>query len=242
MLNLYCLFHKCGNKYVANAHRQYRGSSVDFVPDVVPEQAGSVPSFDQANRAINVRCRNFGFDDLNDNGLLDMPDVRFLVFTRHPASFILSAVKYHLRGTERWAQSELLSRIGDVPLTPALQGARNAAEQQIIAIRQFLGIYERQASLVPLFDDERVMRVTCEELFTTTSDDFFQGVAEFLRVGHSRRFVQALKNASPAYKADLPKHSTGAFRLTNPYSLLEPEAQAEYDKEFRGIEKVLGYG
>lgn len=239
MLNLYCLFHKCGNNYVQNVHRIYNG--VRFVRGVTPNEAGSIPKNDRWLRIVNVRCRNFSHETLKEHRLLELPSVRLLIFTRHPASFILSAVKYHLRGNEPWAANDPQPHLGGIPLTQGLREAPDESQRQIIVMRQFRWLYERQSSLMVTVDDAHVMRVKCEDLFNSTSDTYFQGIADFLRLGRRRRFIEALKEASPAFRTSLPSHSTGAFQATDPYEKLGRDAQAVYDRDYKGFEAALGY-
>lgn len=239
MLNLYCLFHKCGNNYIQNVHRIYK--NVRFVRSVTPAEAGSIPMHDRWFRTVNVRCRNFGIDTLQEHGLPEMSNVRLLIFTRHPASFVLSAVKYHLRGLEHWAATEPQPELGGIPLAQGLREAPDDAHRQIIVMRQFRWLYERQASLMALLNGAQVKRVKCEDLFTNTTDAYFQEIADFLGLGRRRGFIKALKQASPAFKTNLPSHATGAFQSENPYEKLGRPAKAFYDSEYKVFEETLGY-
>lgn len=132
-MNLFLLTHKCGNNYFKNLHR------LSSVPSAScePNEAMPVQSPGKSNAIINVRCRNFGYDDLLDGQLLDSIDTRFFVITRHPASFVLSATKYHHRGSEKWARNMPQAHFGGRPLTQALQEAENAAARQIVTMIHF---------------------------------------------------------------------------------------------------------
>ncbi len=239
MLNLFLLFHKCGNNYVKAVHQHDRRTR--FVESVTPEEAGEIPGYDVAGTPVNVRCRNFGLRVLKRDDLLSIPDARFLVFTRHPASFILSAVKYHLAGVEEWAVKKPQPLFGGLPLTEALRQAEDDAERQIIAMMRFQSLYERQASFAEIFGDERFMRVRCEDLFANAEPEYFLTIANFLRLGDRTKFVRALQKASPGNMKKLPGHSTGAFKERDPYAALAPRAKDYYDEHFSGFARQLGY-
>lgn len=239
MLNLFLLFHKCGNNYVKAVHRHDR--IVRFVESIQPAEADRMPEHDHPGVAVNVRCRNFGLDTLERNDLLSIPDARFLVFTRHPASFVLSAVKYHLAGVEEWAVKKPDPLFGGLPFTQALRGAQDDAEREIMAMMRFRSLYERQASFAKTFEDERFMRVRCEDLFANAEPGYFLEIANFLRLGDRTRFVRALQKASPANMKTLPDHSTGAFKKRDPYAALAPRAKDYYDEHFSGFARQLGY-
>lgn len=239
MLNLFILFHKCGNNYVKAVHRH--DPATRFTLSVKAPEADKIASCDLPGEPVNVRCRNFGLKVLQRHGLLEGGDMRFLVFTRHPASFILSAVNYHLRGAEKWAMTRPEPHLGGVPLTTALNATEEEAERQIIAMKQFRGLYERQASFAECFGDDRFMQIRCEELFSTDDPAYFRAIAFFLRLGDRPAFIHALQQASPTSMKKLPRHSTGAFKQRDPYGALEPRAQSWYDEHFRAFADRLGY-
>ncbi|MFD0985876.1 hypothetical protein [Methyloligella solikamskensis] len=239
VLNLFILFHKCGNNYTMKVHRHDRGTR--FVESVQPPAADTIPNHDVAGVPVNVRCRNFGLRVLERNGLLEIDDARFLVFTRHPASFILSAVKYHLPGVEDWAIKKSQPHLGGMSLTAALNATDDEAERQIVAMIHFEGLYQRQASFADCFDRDDFRRVRCEDLFATDDPDYFMEIAKFLRLDTRPQFVRALQKASPAGMKRLPGQSTGAFRERDPYGALAPRAQDYYDEHFRRFADALGY-
>ncbi|ODA68128.1 hypothetical protein A7A08_01299 [Methyloligella halotolerans] len=239
MLNFFILFHKCGNSYVKAVHKHDRKTR--FVMSVRPGEADTLLGHDEPGTPVNVRCRNFGLNVVEQHNLLSVDDARFLVFTRHPASFILSAVKYHLRGSEEWAVNRPEPHLGGVSFTTALNATDDEAERQIIAMTQFESLYERQASFAECFAGEKFMRVRCEELFATADPEYFERIAEFLRLDDRPKFARALRKASPSSMRWLPGHSTGAFQERDPYAALAPRAKDHYDRHFRRFADRLGY-
>lgn len=253
MINCYLLSHKCGNNYILNVHRIDKKTR--FVPSVKRHEAASVGRHDRPGSVVNIRCRSFDSDALEATGLLEVGSARFLILTRDPASFIFSAVRYHLRGGETWAVERPQAALNGKTLTQALREAESPDEQQIVIMKQFTQLYERQVSLLKHLSDSRFMWVRCEDIFTTTEDAYFARIASFLRCSarpsilsrllRSARnepyFMSALKAASPAFKQKLPKHSTGAFAIENPYYVLGPKAKRYYDAHWKGYARLLGY-
>ena len=237
-LNLFLLFHKCGNNYVQDVHRR---TEVPFVPSILPSDAGEIPQHDEKEQVTNIRCRNFDFDTLAQNSLLDRPGYRYVVFTRHPASFILSAVKYHRRGNEEWAANEPQPHLGGRSLTRALNQAWTASRRQIHVMTHFKYLYERQASLMSLLGSENVIRVKCEDIFAERDPAYYSELTRFLRLQADETFVEALKSASPAFKKKLPRHSTGEFAHSDPLRRLGRRARAHYEKHWSGFATALEY-
>lgn len=236
VLNLFLLFHKCGNNYTANVHRLC--PEVAYREDFIKQRK----SLQMASPDLtNVRCRNFGPPQLKRFGLLQNADNRFLVFTRHPASFILSAAAYHLRGNERWARSKPQPHLGGQTMTDALRNAETEDDRQIAVMTHFRFIYERQAALMRFADDKRFLRVRVEELFQTTDHAYFLKIAEHLRLATVKPFVKALEGASPSFRAELPSHSTGAFREADPLARFGPRAREFYDTHYGNLAMTLGY-
>lgn len=236
-LNLFLRTHKCGNKYTEDVHRLW---GVPLV-QAQPAAASAILAFDKPDSITNVRCRNFGYDILSEAQLLDNNNTRMLAFTRHPASFVHSATLYHLRGDEKWTHTLLKPHFGGKTHAQALQDAKSEAARQIVTMVTFKTLYEKQASLAALFDAPNCLRVRTEDLFTSTDPEYYQNIAKFLRLEGDENFVQALKDASPAFRTKLPSHSTSAFQLEDPYTALVDEARAYYDEHFAGFATRLGY-
>lgn len=236
--NIILVFHKCGNNYTINAHKLDRG--VRYARDVRYPTAERI-NLPRRGKLVNYHCANFDLDTLNRLGVLAQPNARFLVMTRHPASFVLSATRYHLRGHEKWARTVAQPHLGGQTLTAALHAAATEGEQQIISMTHFTWLYQRMTSFVPKFDDPAFMRVKVEDLFVTRDEYYYQKIADFLRLGERARFVEALKGASPAFKHSLPAHSTGSFQHSDPLASLAPEARAFYQENWQGFAMQLGY-
>lgn len=252
LINCFLVFHKCGNNYVKNVHRIDLGTK--FIDSVKPEDAETIRNFDKNNRVVNVRCRNFDSSAIEKSGLIDIESTRFLLFTRNPASFIWSATNYHKRGGEKWATTIPQQHLGGKTLTQALQEEKTVDAQHIVTMKHFSRLYDKKVSLLSYLDRSNFLRIRCEELFNNTDDAYFKDIAQFLRCtreGSSlfrflRRsddpaFIYALKKASPAFKKRLPKHSTGSFRIGNPYLKLGTEAKEYYDQNWLDYEVKLGY-
>ena len=240
MINCFLLFHKCGNNYVINVHRV--DTETSFIESVLPQEASNIFEYDKGGSVVNFRCRNFDYETIETSGLLNIESARFLIFTRDPASFIFSAVKYHLRGGEEWAVKEPQQSLDGKSLTQALREATSPDEQQIIIMKQFDWLYERQVSLLKYINDPRFMRVRCEDLFTTTDEAYFSNIVSFLRLSQRPPFLQALKVASPAFKKELPKHSTGSFKIETPYHALgDSMAKSYYDAHWKEYARALNY-
>lgn len=237
-LNLFLLSHKCGNNYVQNLHKL---TDVPFRNSVMRDQASSIPAHDLPNTVTNIRCRNFSYATLSEADLLDRPETRYLIFTRHPASFVRSASLYHLRGGEKWARQTPQPHFDGKPLTQALREAQNDAEREILTMIQFRDLYLRQTSFTVLFEKPNCLRIRTEDLFTTKDPAYYRTVAEFLRLADWPGFIEALKQASPAFKNELPKHSTGAFKSRDPYAALADGSKEYYDENFSQFASALGY-
>ena len=254
MINCYLLFHKCGNNYVLNVHRIDKETS--FVKSVRPHEAADIAGHDRPGVCVNIRCRNFGSEALEATGLMDDESARFLIFTRDPASFIISAAKYHLRGGEQWATGTAQEALSGQTLTQALRSADTPDDQQIVIMKQFDYLYKQQVSLLKYLSDSRFMRVRCEDIFTSTENAYFAKIASFLRcsaepsyvdtsshhAGSESRFLSALKAASPAFMQTLPHHSTGSFVVESPYHALGAEAKQYYNAHWKEYARALGYG
>ncbi|TPW27109.1 hypothetical protein FJU08_21130 [Martelella alba] len=238
-VNCFMLFHKCGNNYSIDLHKHTK--NICYVSNVTIDTADKINGLHRRDIA-NARCRNFDVETLRRHGILTREDARFLVFTRHPASFVLSATKYHLRGDEKWARTTPQPHLGGRSLTDALRAAGDEGERQIITMTHFAWLFERMVSFVPYFDDPRFKRLKVEDLFTTKDVSYYQDIASFLRLeGHSG-FLDALKNASPAFKTDLPRHSTGTFRREgDPLEKLEAVARDHYMMNWQTYSDRLGY-
>lgn len=252
MINCFLLFHKCGNNYIHNVHRI--DTRTIYIRDVLPRQAANIIEYDKGGTVVNIRCRNFDYETIQTSGLLNIESTRFLIFTRDPASFIFSAVKYHLRGGEEWAVKEPQQALDGKTLTQALREASSPDEQQIIIMKQFAWLFEKQVSLLKYVDDPRFLRVRCEDLFTTTEEAYFSNIASFLRCtkrpsfitsllrrSKEPSFLYALKAASPAFRKKLPTHSTGAFKIEAPYQALGDKAKTHYDTHWMKYARALNY-
>ncbi|NCC53549.1 MAG: hypothetical protein EOM20_20380 [Spartobacteria bacterium] len=239
MLNIYLLFHKCGNNYVLNVHRI--DTETAFIKSVVPNEAANIVEHDKGETIVNVRCRNFGYGDIKESCLLNVESARFIIFTRNPAGFILSAAKYHYRGCEEWAVKKHQKDLGGKTLTQALRDSTSLDEQHIIIMKHFDWLYKKQVSLLKLVNDQRFLRVRCENLFTTTEENYFSNLANFFRLSKEPSFLNALKAASPAFKKKLPNHSTGSFKVENPYDALGDEAKSYFDAHWLEYARTLDY-
>jgi len=239
MINCFLLFHKCGNSYIRNVHRVY--TETPFINSVLPSEAYKIIEHDKSETIVNLRCRNFSDETIENNGLSDIKSARFLIFTRNPASFILSAAKYHLRGGEQWAVKKPNPILGNKTLTQALREATSLDEQQIVIMKQFDYLYKKQVSLLKYIDNPRFLRVRCEDIFTTTEESYFSSIANFLRLSDRPSFLHSLKAASPAFKKELPRHSTGSFKTENPYLALGNTARGYYDSHWKEYARVLDY-
>lgn len=238
MINCLLLFHKCGNNYANNVHRLSRRTR--YVRSVEPGDAETLRAFNVDGKVTNLRCRNFGRAEVERSGALDDDAARFLVFTRHPASFVWSAAKYHERGIEEWATMRPLQSLNGKTLTQALRDAESLDEKHITIMNHFAFLYERQASLMEFEDDPRFKRLRTEDLFNAHEPAYYQDIAQFLRLP-SRGFQRALMKASPAFKRKLPKHSTGAFQIKDPYQDFGDQARAHYDEHWLPFATRLGY-
>lgn len=239
MLNFYLLFHKCGNNYVNNVHELYGGT--EYFKSLEPSDDVSFAAYQNTKDIVNVRCRNFGLQDVEKFNFLKDENARFLVFTRNPASFIVSAAKYHTRGEEEWARTRPLKTLGGLTLHRALNEASSASEQYIIIMKHFKFLYEKQASFAGLFNDDCFLQVKTEELFVNKDTDYYQEIANFLRLGDSADYVNALMQASPAFKTKLPNHSTGTFKEDNILSTFDDGAREYFEEHFSKYGEVLGY-
>lgn len=237
-INCFLLYHKCGNNYTINVHKLTRKTR--YVPNVQIRTADRL-NLPRRGEVVNFRCRNLDFATLEQHGVIARDDARFLVFTRHPASFILSATKYHHRGDEKWARTEPQPHLDGRSLTDALRATEDEGERQIITMTHFHWLYERMTSFAPHFDDPRFLRLRTEDLFVTNDPAYYQRIADFLRLSAEPSFVEALKQASPAFKRDLPAHSTGSFQHGNPLERLAPAAQAFYAENWQGFATQLDY-
>ncbi len=236
--NCFLLFHKCGNNYTNALHRLDRGQP--YVRDVRMVTARRI-NRPRPGRIVNFRCRNFDLACLVEHGLLHRPDARFVVFTRHPASFVLSATRYHLRGTEAWARRTAQPHLGGQTLTGALRAAPDEGARQIITMTHFSWLFERMVSFVPCFEERAFLRIRIEELFTARDPAYYEQLAAFLRLGDRAAFRRALMAASPAFKPSLPDHATGSFRQADPVSALAPAARAYYAAHWQQFAERLGY-
>lgn len=240
MINCFLLFHKCGNNYVLNVHRI--DTKTQFIRSIQPPEVANIVEYDKPGTIVNLRCRNFDDNTIENSGLLNVESARFLIFTRDPASFILSAVKYHLRGREEWAVKKTQKIHGDKTLTQALKEANSLDEQQIIVMKQFDSLYMKQVSLLKYLNDPRFLRIRCEDIFTTTEEAYFSNIARFLRFSDRSTFLRALKAASPAFKRImLSRHSTGAYKVENPYLALSGTARDYYDAHWMEYAQALNY-
>jgi hypothetical protein len=252
VINCFLLFHKCGNNYVQNVHRI--DTATIYINSVKEHEAANIIEYDKSGTVVNVRCRNFNYETIKTSGLLNIESARFLIFTRDPASFIFSAAKYHLRGSEKWAVKEPQQSLDGKTLTQALREATSPDEQQIIIMKQFDWLYESQVSLLKYINDPNFFRVRCEDIFTTTEEAYFSNIASFLRCSKRPSFITsllrrskepsflyALKVASPAFKNKLPKHSTGSFKIENPYHALGGKAKSFYDAHWMEYAQALDY-
>lgn len=239
MLNFYLLFHKCGNNYANNVHELYNGTK--YVESLEPGEEVSFAEYEESQDIVNVRCRNFGLQNIERHNFLADNNARFLVFTRNPASFVVSAAKYHTRGEEEWARTRPLQTLGGQTLHAALNNASSDSEKYIITMKHFKFLYEKQASLSKLFSDQRCMQIKTEELFVNKDPDYYRAIAKFLRLGDSSDYINALMQASPAFKRDLPKHSTGTFRNQDILSTFDNEAKDYFEKHFSKYGEYLGY-
>lgn len=238
MLNIFLLFHKCGNNYILNVHKLY--DKLHFISSVRPDESSSIVNYD-SDGITNIRCRNFGHAEIQKSHVLKLRTARFLIFTRHPASFILSAAKYHLRGVEEWAVKKPQAILGGKTLTQALRNSSNLDEQHIIIMKQFGDIYKKKASLLSYLNDNRFMRVRCEDIFTATEPDYYISIAEHLRLSGNPFFLNALKAASPAFRTNLPDHATGSFKIADPYEALGDQAKGYFDEHWRSFALRLDY-
>ena len=211
------------------------------IKEVTLKEAADVVKHDQSGTVVNVRCRNFDYETIETNGLLEIESSKFLIFTRDPASFIISAAKYHLRGDEKWAVNRPLRALGRKTLTRALRAATSLDEQQIVIMKHFGKLYRKQVSLLKYMNNPRFLRIRCEDLFTTKEEAYFSNIASFLRCSDRPSFLNALKVASPAFKKSLPKHSTGAFKIKNPYHALGEKARDYFDTNWMEYARSLNY-
>lgn len=239
MLNLFLLFHKCGNNYVNNVHNYT--PHVTYFDNFERYNASEIIRCDHVHDVINVRCRNFNYSTLKNNNLLNCNSTRFLVFTRNPASFIISATNYHLRGSEAWAVTQPQPHFNGKSFNGALKEAMSDDDRYIITMRQFAWLFESMISFMSILDDSRFMRIRNEDLFLNKEDEFFIRLSEFLRLSSDVLFINALKRASPSFKNKLPGHSTGAFKIEHPYLLFGDKAKNFYDENYAHYEKILGY-
>ena len=238
-VNLYLLTHKCGNNYIQQVHRIAR--SVPFVKSVQPGQAYNVLKKDAPRSGTFVRCRNFGHDHVMQATAHDPSRFRFVIFTRHPASFVLSATKYHLRGGEAWATTRKQEHLDGMTLNDALHVVKTEAEQQIVVMRHFVDHYRRQSSLMRLLGGDNAIRLKTEDLFTESNESYYHDIAEFVGMNAGSRYSMALMKASPAFRDSLPTHSTGAFKDSSPRDRIVGEAGAYYDEHFLPFQEKLEY-
>lgn len=236
--NYYLLFHKCGNNYVKNIHEIDR--ETPFVSSIEPNETDELECQENTG-VLNVRCRNFGSADIEAHGFTRESESRFLIFTREPASFILSAVKYHLRGEEEWARTLKQIKFDNMSLTDALNNTSNDDERYIIVMKQFKHLYEKQASLANYFQHPSFMRLKVEDLFTSADPEYYRNIAKHFRLEGNTDYINALMQSSPAYKKELPKHSTGAFRVNNALAKFGGKARSYYEEHFAAFAEVLGY-
>ena len=239
MINCFLLFHKCGNNYVMNVH--CADPETHFIESVEPHEADNIIRYDKYGTVVNIRCRNFDDETIKTSGLLKIKSAKFALFTRNPASFILSATQYHLRGSEEWAIKQPQKLLLGKTLTQALREATSLDERQIITMKQFDWLYQKQVSLLKYLKDPRFWRIRCEDIFTTTDETYFSDLADFLRCSDKPSFLNALKVASPSFNKELPPHSTGAFKIENAYNVLGKEARDYYDLHWMKYARALSY-
>ena len=233
------LFHKCGNNYVNNVHMLYSGTQ--YFRSLQPHEYASFSKLEKTEDFVNVRCRNFGLSDIKNFNLLEDKESRFLIFTRHPASFIVSAAKYHTRGEEEWARTRALNSLGGLTLHGALNDASSDSEKYLIIMKHFKFIYEKQASLSNLFGDYRCLQVKTEELFSSIDPEYYRNIAKFLRLGDSEEYINALMMSSPAFQTKLPNHATGVFKTHNILSTFDAVARSYFEEHFVNYGEALGY-
>ena len=207
-----------------------------YVDSVIPSEANKLASYDSKNKIVNVRCRNFGIDDLKHSGVFSSKDLRGLFFTREPSSFIVSATRYHLKGKER-----LNHLYNGQYLTDVLRGCSTESEAYVVTMKHFKKLYSKQVSLQGLFSDKRFMRVKVEELFTTEDPAYFESIARFLRLGENKEYIEALKAASPVMQNKLIDHSTGTFKLEDPLSLFDSKARDYFEDHYLAHRDTLVY-
>ena len=133
------------------------------------------------------------------------------------------------------------AKLGGIPLAEALAKAESEADRYIVSMIHFEPLYRIMTSFLEYMNDPRFLRLKVEELFTQTDDRYYQQIADFLRLGDKPQFVEALKQASPAFKQELPKHSTGAFRAKQPYAQFETKAKEYFDEHLVPYATQLGY-
>lgn len=236
-MNYFLLTHKCGNNYIINAH-----AICKTVPllSVTPKEISAIKELKQESQVNNIRCRNFHsklFETCEGIGT----DNRYVLFTRDPASFVLSAVAYHLRGNEKWALETPQEILGGIPLTTALKEAKSKADAQITIMKFFTNLYDAQTSWLGHLEKDNFLRIRCEDLFTCRRPSYYYSIAKFLGLHDRPEFTYSLMAASPAFSSHLPGHSTGKFKIRHPYLSLEPEAREYFDQNFIKYSHALGY-
>lgn len=65
--------------------------------------------------------------------------------------------------------------------TQVLREATSSDEQQIVIMKQFNWLYERQVSLLQYKNHPSFLLVRYEDMFTTTDESYFSNVSSFLR-------------------------------------------------------------